>query len=115
MKPAYVYLAEVIDVHDGDTYKLRVDLGFRCAVTIQCRLHGVNAPELNTPDGKVARDFVRQTLAPYGTGSLYDSVVIESYKDQRSFERWVCDVWLLDDRSLADVLVQAGHATRITP
>lgn len=116
MRPVYVYRAEVLDVHDGDTFKLRVDLGFRCAVTIQCRLHGVNCPELNTPEGKAARAFVASLLgASGGAGSVYDPVVIESYKDQRSFERWVCDVWLLDDRSLADVLVEAGHAHRITP
>jgi micrococcal nuclease len=113
MNPSYVYRADVLDVHDGDTYKLRVDLGFRCAVTIQCRLHGVDSPELNTPEGKIARDFVLTLINGYSQ----TPVVVQSYKDQRSFERWVCDVWLddhgLDGRSLADVLVQAGHAVRI--
>jgi endonuclease YncB( thermonuclease family) len=103
--PAYIYRAEVLDVHDGDTYKLRVDLGFRCAVTIQCRLHGVNCPELNTVEGKEARNFVIGLMfAPMVP------IIIESYKDQQSFARWVCDVWLQDGRSLAQLLVEAGHA-----
>jgi endonuclease YncB( thermonuclease family) len=109
VEPAYVYRAEVLDVHDGDTYRLRVDLGFRCAVTIQCRLHGVDCPELDTPEGKLARAFVAITLlAPR-------QVVIRSYKDQRSFERWVCDVWLdeHDGRNLGDVIVAAGHGKRL--
>jgi hypothetical protein len=42
-------------------------------------------------------------------------VVIRSYKDQRSFERWVCDVWLdeHDGRNLGDVIVAAGHGKRL--
>jgi endonuclease YncB( thermonuclease family) len=109
MEPAYVYRAEVLDVHDGDTYRLRVDLGFRCAVTIQCRLHGVDCPELGTAEGKAARLFVIATLG-FNLG-----VVIRSYKDQRSFERWVCDVWLdeHDGRNLGDVILAAGHGKRL--
>lgn len=108
MDPVYIYRADVLDVHDGDTYRLRVDLGFRCAVTIQCRLHGVDSPELSTPEGKAAQAFVADLLLPPGDPA--QPVVIESYKDQRSFERWVCDVWLPDGRSLAQVLVDSGHA-----
>jgi endonuclease YncB( thermonuclease family) len=110
--PAHVYPADVLDVHDGDTYRLRVDLGFRVAVTIDCRLHGVDAPELeldgrpNLP-GIAARQFVVAVFTQaHGTQPL----TIASYKDARSFARWVCDVWLGDGRSLADVLIDAGHA-----
>jgi endonuclease YncB( thermonuclease family) len=110
MDPAYRYRAEVLDVHDGDTFRLRVDLGFRCAVTIQCRLHGVNAPELNTPEGKTAQAFVQSLLKPTPYPEENPPLVIESYKDQRSFERWVCDAWLPDGRSLAQVLLDAGYA-----
>jgi endonuclease YncB( thermonuclease family) len=117
IEPIYRYRAEVLDVHDADTYKLRIDLGFRCAVTIQCRLRGVNAPELSTLEGKDARDFVKILLgAPRFDlamfGGPYNPVVIESYRDQQSFARWVCNVWLSDGRSLADVLIEAGHAVR---
>jgi endonuclease YncB( thermonuclease family) len=112
IEPAYRYRAEVLDVHDGDTYRLRVDLGFRCAVTIQCRLHGVDCPELNTPEGKEARHFAMNWLMPYYPEAP-GLVVIESYKDQRSFERWVCQVWLRDGRSVGDVLVAAGHGRRL--
>jgi endonuclease YncB( thermonuclease family) len=111
IEPAYRYRAEVLDVHDGDTFRLRVDLGFRCAVTIQCRLHGVDCPELNTPEGKEARRFVFEDL--FAQHFVDAEVVIESYKDQRSFERWVCDVWLRDGRSVGDVLVAAGHGRRL--
>jgi endonuclease YncB( thermonuclease family) len=112
VEPAYVYRAEVLDVHDGDTYRLRVDLGFRCAVTIQCRLHDVDCPELDTPAGKAARQFVVDTLGWQFENARF---VVQSYKDQRSFERWVCDVWLVerDGRNLGDVIVAAGHGKRL--
>jgi endonuclease YncB( thermonuclease family) len=109
VEPIYRYRAQVLDVHDADTYKLRVDLGFRCAVTIQCRLRGVNAPELSTPEGKEARNFVLTLINGW---YVQTPVLVESYKDQQSFARWVCDVWLEDGRSLADVLVEAGYAVR---
>lgn len=105
--PAYIYRAEVLEVHDADTYKVRIDLGFRCAVTIQLRLRGVDAPELPTPEGLKARDAAVALLLQ---GMAGGQVVVESYKDRRSFERWVCDVWLRDGRSVADVLVEMGHA-----
>lgn len=106
MEAVYRYDAYVLDVHDGDTYKLRVDLGFHASLVIQCRLHGVDCPELNTQEGKLARAFVVSLFHPA------IPIVIESYKDQRSFERWVCDVWLDDGRSLADVLVAEKYATK---
>jgi endonuclease YncB( thermonuclease family) len=114
MDPAYVYRAEVLDVHDGDTYTVRVDLGFKTAITIQCRLHGVDTPELKVgtkpnPPGLAARDFVKVTLTN-DVWLTYNPIVIQSYKDNRSFERWVCDVWLQDGRKLADVLLAEGHA-----
>lgn len=108
-EPVYRYRAEVLDVHDGDTYKVRVDLGFRCAVTIQLRLRGVDTPELPTPEGLRARDAAVALLLR----GMTPGVVVESYKDRRSFERWVCDVWLSDGRSLASVLVDAGFGVMV--
>lgn len=106
MEPTYIYRADVLDVHDGDTYRARVDLGFHCAVTIQVRLHGVDTPELGALPGGEARLFVVRTIAA-------QPIVVRSYKDQRSFERWVCDVGLFDGRDLGDVIVAAGHGRRI--
>lgn len=111
ISPVYRYRATAIDVHDGDTYRLVVDLGFKVAVTIQCRIHGVDSPELNTPEGKAARDYARAMLTPAGEPPT--PLVIESYKDARSFERWVCDVYVVTTTgvvSLADELLSTGHA-----
>jgi endonuclease YncB( thermonuclease family) len=49
--------AVVLDVHDGDTLKVAVDLGFGAEITLKLRVSHVNAPELSTPAGVTARDY----------------------------------------------------------
>lgn len=106
MKPAYVYRAEVLSVHDGDTMTVRLDLGFRAALTIQVRVKNLNCPELSEPGGIMARDFVR-ALLPAGA-----PVVLESFRDRRSFERWVCDVWDADGNLVRNDVITAGHGVQ---
>lgn len=104
MEPVYVYRAQALRIIDGDTYVLRIDLGFRCFVDLEARLHGVNTPELSTDAGKQALAFVSELI---GVGG---ELVVQSYRDKRSFARWVVDVWLPDGRDVASELVIAGHA-----
>lgn len=111
--PEYIYRAHAERVHDGDTYQLRIDLGFDVGISIMCRLRGIDTPELGTPEGKAARDWVTGTLKPAIDGSARP-LIVQSYKDRRSFARWVCDVWYLDGAghyaSLADALLRGGQA-----
>lgn len=58
------YPATVASIHDGDTLKLVVDLGFDIAFTTNVRLYGINAPELATPAGKAALAFVETLVKP---------------------------------------------------
>jgi micrococcal nuclease len=50
----YQYKAKLNRVVDGDTVNLTIDLGFRLTYTANCRLAGINAPEMNTEQGKTA-------------------------------------------------------------
>ena len=44
----YHYSAKVIDVHDGDTIKVDIDLGFGIILKNQTfRFFGINAPEIH--------------------------------------------------------------------
>lgn len=49
----YEYKATVVSVIDGDTISLTIDLGFRTFMKANCRLHGVNAPELKSEDPNI--------------------------------------------------------------
>lgn len=51
----YQYKATVNRIVDGDTVNLTIDLGFRLSYTANCRLSGINAPEMNTEEGKTSK------------------------------------------------------------
>jgi hypothetical protein len=50
-------------VHDGDTIKLLIDLGFDARAEKWIRLAGVHAPELNQTGGPETRQYTRGWLA----------------------------------------------------
>jgi endonuclease YncB( thermonuclease family) len=61
--PTYLYKAKISNVVDGDTLVLLVDLGFQTFREQRVRLAGINCPEIDTAEGKKAKDFVLQKLA----------------------------------------------------
>lgn len=111
MTPVYRYRASLMRVIDGDTYELRIDLGFGVAVTIRVRLQGVDAPEITGPTRQ------RGLEAAYFAAAQFEkaqSIVVETHKlpdgkrDAKTFDRYVADIWL-DGVSLRDTLRAAGH------
>lgn len=103
----WTYKARVIRVIDGDTYEMFLDLGFHVHRVVRVRLKGVDTPELSTPEGKDARQYVEWHFA------RADEIVVRTLKflPSRSFTRWVAEVYL-DGRSLADILVSKGHVKK---
>jgi micrococcal nuclease len=51
----YNYKGIVNRVVDGDTINLTIDLGFRLSYTANCRLAGINAPEMSEDAGKASK------------------------------------------------------------
>jgi micrococcal nuclease len=101
----YRYRAALNRVIDGDTYDLMIDLGFRASLRVAVRLNGYNAPELPTPDGVLAREAAAALL-------FRGPIVVQTYKDQRSFERWVADVYVAGQH-LGPLLVAQGLARAV--
>ncbi|MES2676731.1 MAG: DUF1016 N-terminal domain-containing protein [Pseudomonadota bacterium] len=62
-EPTYLYKAKIIDVIDGDTLNLYIDLGFQIHKEQRIRLANLDCPELNTPEGKKSHQFVQNKLA----------------------------------------------------
>jgi micrococcal nuclease len=60
----YIYKAELIRVVDGDTVELIIDLGFDTSRKERFRLYGVDAPEMNTDEGKEAKAWLEDALIP---------------------------------------------------
>jgi endonuclease YncB( thermonuclease family) len=101
MTPTYLYRATLNRVIDGDTFVFNVDLGFRVSAAITVRLHGLFAPESSQPGGHEATERAALILATAG------QIVLQTYKDQMTFARWVADVWV-DGRLLAEILRSEG-------
>ena len=72
----YRYDAKLREVHDGDTVTLDVDLGFEISQRMHIRLYGINAPEINTPEGRASKTHLEYLLVGH------DGLVLESIKDR---------------------------------
>ena len=66
----FTYAAKLIEVIDGDTVDLLIDLGFGVHVKERCRLYGIDAPEMPTESGKAAKAYL-ETLLGEVTGELF--------------------------------------------
>lgn len=110
----YTYTATVINIHDGDTLRCDIDLGFNVILKNRTvRLWGINAPELATPAGKAARDYLAETLPAGSTFTLC------SHEDQtEKYGRILGSIYLtnplFDGPTVNDDLVTKGYATPYT-
>ena len=59
----YTYNCKVLRVVDGDTVEVEIDLGLYVKITRMVRLLGINAPEMNTPEGPKAKEHLEVLLA----------------------------------------------------
>ena len=66
----FTYQAKLIEVIDGDTVDLLIDLGFGVHVRERCRLYGIDAPEMPSEAGKIAKAYL-ESLIGAATGELF--------------------------------------------
>lgn len=106
LSPVYIYRAALKRVIDGDTFVLRVDLGFEVHRDVTIRLRGLFAPESSDLGGPEA------TAKAYTVLSTAKVIIVQTLKtkagtDVMSFTRYVADIYC-DGLSLADVLTVAA-------
>lgn len=107
----YDYQALVLDVHDGDTITVDVDLGFRIHHQMELRFLGINAPELKTPEGVAARDYLLTKVKPGDTVRIV-TVATPSKDDKREkYGRYLATIYV-GDLDVNEDMVKSGHAVR---
>jgi micrococcal nuclease len=109
----YEYQAIARQAYDGDTIRLDIDLGFGIwRHNEPIRLLGIDAPELGTPLGPAARDYLRDKL-PIGA-----PLVIQTAKDKSDkYGRLLGVIWpgtAPIGASVNELLIHAGHARPYT-
>lgn len=85
----YTYAARPVKVIDGDTIKVDVKLGETLATSKKLRLRRINTPEVETPEGKKAKEFVQKRLknCPW--------IVIKTYSTD-IYDRYLVDIFYLE-------------------
>lgn len=101
----YTYRAQCVNVVDGDTVDLLVDLGLRQYTKTRFRLARIDTPELNSKDPAVvakaqeAKKFVANALMPAtgpeheGFDEVYWTLRIETKKNPDNYGRWLVEIW----------------------
>ena len=104
----YYYKALVINVVDGDTVDMLVDLGFNVTIEKRFRLFGINAPEMKNDTnnfGHISKEYLTK---------LIDNkhVIIKSEKDKiDKYGRYIVTI-LLDNVNINEKLVEDGNALK---
>jgi micrococcal nuclease len=111
-KRTWTVPAEVLRVVDGDTLEVMLDLGWGMFHKTKVRLAGVNAPEMNTPEGVAARDFARDLLR---VGAMHPFPIEVASHSLDKYGRTLGavtynDAWATVD--LASALLANGHAVK---
>jgi len=113
-KDLYTYTAYVEKVIDGDTLKVRLDLGFNVWTRQILRLRGIDCPEVGTSEGDEARNFVRSHLKEA------QKIIVRSSRSDK-YDRYLADVFIpqggepdpATDVYLNNFLLETGRARRV--
>ncbi len=78
----YNYRAFCIHVHDGDTFKARIDVGFFNTIVMDIRMQGINAPELSTGvPGAESTNYLKAKIEN-------KDIILETFKASEQFEKY---------------------------
>ena len=108
----FTYNAYVTEIIDGDTFKAVIDLGFKIVTEQKLRLRGLDAPEIESTEGKEAREFVVKAFAKAG-----NRVLIKTIKSDK-YDRYLADVFIPSPSNgyiyLNQKLIDEGLAVRVS-
>lgn len=103
----YEYRCSLVNVVDGDTVDVSVDMGFRVYQTMRMRLYGIDTPEKGQEGWVEATEYVK------GWFSTAMDPVVETQKDKKdSFGRYLGTFYADNnyDNCLNDNLINNGLA-----
>ncbi|OGX28144.1 MAG: hypothetical protein A3D10_07640 [Omnitrophica WOR_2 bacterium RIFCSPHIGHO2_02_FULL_48_11] len=114
VKDLFTYAAYVEKVIDGDTLKVRLDLGFNVWNRQVLRLRDIDCPEVGTSEGDEARNFVRSHIKEA------QMIIVRSSRSDK-YDRYLADVFIPQsgvvsrdtDIYLNNLLLETGRAKRV--
>lgn len=113
MSEMFFYQARVVDVIDGDTLDLMIDLGFNVHHSIRVRLNGVNTPESRTTDLREKALGLQAKAYTKDWTTRHPNVFVSTVKDKKEkFGRILARVYSDANKTacLNDDLIDSGNA-----
>jgi len=107
----YEYQANVIEVLDGDTITVTIDLGFKLTYSTPVRFFGINAPEVHSTNAKEKSDGLKAKakLTELLAGKI---VTLRTVKPNDKYGRYLADVYLsgggLQEKSVNQQMIDLG-------
>lgn len=92
------YKAKVDRVIDGDTVDFILDLGFNVNIKIRGRLAGVDTPERNHPDWRLATDTCAELLEKAAADGFHGGDIIIKTSKTGKYGRWIVDIAGVTDK-----------------
>ena len=92
----FEYKAALIRVVDGDSVFLDIDLGFCVHINLDCRLRGINTPEITKRATRVAGLASKTELERLFTLGPVVTIRSEKAPSQEKYGRWLVDIFILD-------------------
>ncbi|MBN2344307.1 MAG: thermonuclease family protein [Deltaproteobacteria bacterium] len=99
----YCYQGNPVHIIDGDTVKMRLQLTPTIAIVEKLRLRGVDAMEVDTPEGQKAKRALTRLL------KNQTDITVYTYSHDR-FGRYIADLVTSDGAYINKQLVEKGHA-----
>lgn len=107
------HVKDVVQILDGDTIDVNIDLGFDISLKKRVRLNGIDTPESRTSDehekkyGLEAKEWLKHKLA----GAQKIRILTELPDSTEKYGRILGTIWVNDDTvSVNDQLLKGGYA-----
>lgn len=111
----YHYKAEVVSVYDGDTIRVKIDLGFgfinngNSGKGVSIRLYGLNTPEVRgeeRTEGLKSKEALENLI-------LNKTITLKTIKDSTGkYGRYLGIILLEDGTNVNEWLIQNGYAVK---
>lgn len=116
--PKITARARCLNVVDGDTLDLEVDLGFKLKFTSRFRLLGIDTPELRSKDAQerakaqLARDALKELV--FSETYCQWPLLVTIDKDPDNFGRYLASIMIMESedrmQGVASILLERGLA-----
>jgi micrococcal nuclease len=104
MSRIHIYQAKIVEVIDGDTFDLMIDLGFNTFTHQRMRLYGIDAPEMRSQAGRDLRsDLANEYLDAQIIVQSVEAPKSKQFRDKYGrFLAIIYDAWPIASQAITN-------------